>query len=65
MLTAEDRSRAAELQSPIDMGGERISRRACSNSMASARPPETNCPLLTKQCKSVEELSSSEVPEIR
>ncbi|CAL8462410.1 g1943 [Coccomyxa elongata] len=33
--------------------------------MASARPPETNCPLLTKQCKSVEELSSSEVPEIR
>ena len=32
---------------------------------ASARPVEVNCPLLTRQCKSMEEMSSSEVPEIR
>ena len=41
-----------------------MSRRAhCAAGLV--RPTETHCPLLTKQCKSVEELSCSEVPEIR
>ena len=46
-------------------GGERVSRRACAGGGHTARPVEVNCPLLTKQCKSMEEMSTSEVPEIR